>query len=37
MDQFGVNKNILEITDTNENLYRIIVKDFNEWFGLLKK
>ena len=33
----GVNKNVLEITDKNNNSYKIIVKDYPEWQGLLDK
>jgi hypothetical protein len=33
----GVQKNVLEITDKQNNTYRIIVKDYPEWEGALKK
>ena len=33
----GVQKNVLEITDLDNNQYRILVKDYNEWnMALLK-
>lgn len=33
----GVQKNVLEITDSSDNIYRIIVKDYNEWENELSK
>lgn len=33
----GAQKNVLEITDKQNNTYRIIVKDYPEWEGLLNK
>lgn len=33
----GAQKNVLEITDKQNNTYRIIVKDYPEWEGALKK
>ena len=32
----GVQKNVLEITDSNDETYRIIVKDYQEWESQLK-
>lgn len=33
----GVQKNVLEITDSSNNIYRIIVKDYDEWENELSK
>ena len=32
----GFNKNVLEITDKNNNTYRVVVKNFDEWAELVK-
>ena len=33
----GVQKNVLEITDSNDETYRIIVKNYQEWEDQLKE
>ncbi len=33
----GLQKNILEVTDDNENTYRILVKDYQEWADMLNQ
>lgn len=32
----GVQKNVLEITDSQDETYRIVVKDYQEWYDQLK-
>lgn len=33
----GVQKNVLEVTNNNDETFRIIVKNYQEWEGELKK
>jgi len=32
---YGLEKNVMEITDQQSNTYRVIVKNFSEWANLL--
>lgn len=32
---YGMEKNVMEITDSQSNTYRVIVKNFSEWANLL--
>lgn len=32
---YGLEKNVLEITDAQHNIYRVIVKNYQEWAALL--